>query len=127
MLTNIASAYAVYYNTAVVTLLFSILQCGIYVLLLAALARWVELIRRKYGGKFQTKLFNVEEYTFFQYIIPTIIYPTALLIWNFVAQIRFWQTMSATTLIFYVTVNCLFAAVIIGKKTVYRKSIFRRV
>ena len=117
MFLNTLEVYSVYYNTPLVPLLFSFLQSALYLLLLAAMARWVQLIRRQYGGRFQLNLLNVEEYTFIQYVIPTgILYPVAVFIWNYVARINFWQTLSDTTLIFYVSISCFFAAVIIGEE-----------
>ena len=116
MFLNTIEVYSVYYNTSIVPFLFSFLQCALYLLLIAALSRWVQLIRRQNGGRFQLNLLNVEEYTFIQYVIPTaILYPVAIFVWNFIANVQFWQTQSAATLIFYISVNCLFAAVIIGK------------
>ena len=116
MFMNIVDVYSVYYNTSIVPLLTSSVQSALYLLLIAALSRWVQLVRRQNGGRFQLNLLNVEEYTLFQYSAPTLIYPLAIVTWNIVLGNQSWQSKTATTLIYYIIVNCLVAAVIIGER-----------
>ena len=115
MFMNIVDVYSVYYNTSIVPLLVSSVQSVLYILLVASLARWVQLVRRQNGGRFQMNLLNVEEYTLFQYTAPTLLYPLAIVTWNIIFGNQSWQKKSATTLIYYISVNCVVAAVIIGK------------
>lgn len=61
MLVNVVNVYALlYYNTLLLPLLISFTQAILYVLLMAALIRWVQLIQRQNRGRFQ----NTEVYIF---------------------------------------------------------------
>jgi hypothetical protein len=61
-------------------------------------ARWVVLVRRQNGGRFQMSVLNVEESTFLQYVCGGFA----------------WQNLSAATFIYYVALSSLFAVLIIG-------------
>eukprot|EP01036_Dinobryon_divergens_P029744 gene29744-38884_t len=107
---NLVGVYSVYYNRPGVTSLLNLFYAALYPFLISSFVRWVQLVRRQNKGRFQM---TVDEYTFLQYITPTILYPFAILIWTLAVGSQSWQTMSAMTLIYYVAVSSLFAVVII--------------
>lgn len=116
MFMNVLDVYSVYYGTSIIPVeVVGFLLCILFLSLISAVVRWVVLVRRQYGGNFQMNILNVEEYTFVQYMMATLLYPTAILIWNLTCGGFAWQNMSAATFIYYVALSSLFAVVIIGK------------
>jgi hypothetical protein len=78
MFMNVLDVYSVYYNTPIVPLLVTVLNIMSYLSLIFAMLRWIMLVRKKNGGRIQMSLLNVDEYTFLFYIVPTLLYSTAL-------------------------------------------------
>ena len=115
MLMNVVDVYSVYYDTPIIPLLITVLQVLMYLLLISAVARWVMLVRRKNDGRFQTNLLNVNEYTFLLYIVPALLYPTALLVWVLTIGANPWQELQELSLIFYASIGSVYAVVIIGE------------
>ena len=113
---NVVHAFSVFYDTEIIPLFFSLLQCFFYLLAIAATARWMLIVRERQNvGRFRMDLLTVEEFTFLQYWIPSLLYAPIVLIWNLSTGDYYWKTQSASTLIYYVSVSCLAAAVIIGE------------
>lgn len=113
---NVLDVYSVYYDKSFVPAqVVGFLLCVLFLSLISAVVRWVQLVRRQNGGHFQMNALNVEEYTFLPYMTAFFLYPTAILIWNFAKDGFAWQTLSAATFIYYVALSSLFAVVIIGK------------
>ena len=110
---NVANAYSMYYNVTILPIVFSALQCIFYVVAVLATCRWIQIVGTNVG-RFHFNNLTVEEYTFLQYLVPTLVYAPSVSIWNFVTGDMNWQTRSVETLIFYISANCLAAAVIIG-------------
>ena len=115
MIMNVVDVYSVYYNTSMVPVLFTFLKFCCFLFLIAAFLRWVKLVQKQNGGRFQASNLSVEEHTFLQYIISFFMYATAIAIWILAVDAKPWQTLNATTLIFYVGIGSFFATVIIGK------------
>jgi hypothetical protein len=111
---NVASAYSVYYNVTILPLIFSSMQCFFYLVAVLSTCRWVQIVQRNVG-RFQLDKLTVEEYTFLQYLVPTLLYAPSVTLWNFINGDMNWQTRSVETLIFYISANCLVAAIIIGE------------
>lgn len=111
---NVASAYSVYYNVTILPLIFSSMQCFFYLVAVLSIGRWVQIVQRNVG-RFQLDKLTIEEYTFLQYLVPTLLYAPSVTLWNFIKRDMNWQTRSVETLIFYISANCLVAAIIIGE------------
>ena len=120
MFMNVLDVYSLYYGISIVPMLIKLLQCAIYISLISAVVRWVVLVRRQYGGHFQMNALNVEENTFLQYMMATLLYPTAILIWTVTCGGFAWQNLSAATFIYYVALSSLFAVLIIGNRIAFQ-------
>ena len=113
----VATSYSVYYDLVIIPVIINVLQGIFYVIALLAVGRWINLVRKNVG-RFHFDNLTVEEYTFFQYLLPALLYAPSVSVWNWATGDLHWQTRSVETLIYYICANCLVAAVIIGEFSV---------
>ena len=78
---NVIHVFSVFYDTEMLPILFSLLQCAFYLLAFAATDRWMFIVRERQNvGRFCLDILTTEEYTFLQYWIPSLLYAPAVVL-----------------------------------------------
>lgn len=107
--------YSLYYDWTTTNLIAASIQMSCFVAAVAATFRWVHLVKKKHRvAKFSVNILTLEEFTFFLYWIPTLVYAPLPTLWSIITGDIHWKSHTVEYLIFIMVCHVFSGCVIIG-------------
>ena len=112
---NVFQAYSVYYDWTAVSPYIAVVQALCFIAIVVSTIRWLHLVtRRQNAGRFHFNLLTLEEFTFFVYWFPSLLYTPTATVWKIATSDLAWKNHTPENLIFQMCCHCFLGAVIIG-------------
>ena len=107
--------YSMYYDWTVAPFIIASLHILCFFVAFFATFRWVYLVKKNHRvGKFDVNLLTLEEFTFFLYWLPSLMYAPLPTLWGIITGDVLWKSHTVECLIFIMSCHVFSGAVIIG-------------
>lgn len=115
LIANVLQTYSVYYDWTTVSVYIAVAQTLCFITISAATVRWLYLVTlRQSASRFHFNLLTLEEFTFFAYWFPALLYTPTAVFWKIATADLMWKNHTPENLMFQMCCHCFMGSLIIG-------------
>eukprot|EP01036_Dinobryon_divergens_P022753 gene22753-31042_t len=107
LIANVLQTYSVYYDWTTVSVYIAVAQTLCFITISAATVRWLYLVTlRQSASRFHFNLLTLEEFTFFAYWFPALLYTPTAVFWKIATADLMWKNHTPENLMFQMCCHC---------------------